>query len=60
MPEPIVNGGIHGSLNYKPQAIREIEKDLEALKEKHPILRVDIYLADITDKRWNNYIQKEK
>ena len=59
MPEPIVNGGIHGHLNYKPEAIKEIEKDLEALKKKHPILRVDVYLADTTDKRWNNYTHKD-
>lgn len=59
MPDPSVNGGIHGHLNYKPEAINEIKKDLEALKEKHPIIRVDVYLADIADKRWNNYTHKD-
>jgi hypothetical protein len=59
MTEPKVNGGIHGHLNYKPNAIKEIEKDLEALKSKHPIIEIQVYLADTTDKRWNNYVQKE-
>jgi hypothetical protein len=55
MLEPKVNGGIHGHLNYKPQVIREIERDLEYLKKKHPIAEIEIHLADMTDKRWNNY-----
>ena len=59
MPQPKVNGGIHGHLNYKPEAIDEIEKDLEVLKAKHPLARIEVYLADITDKRWNNYTHKE-
>ncbi|OGI12096.1 hypothetical protein A3K64_02035 [Candidatus Micrarchaeota archaeon RBG_16_36_9] len=60
MSQPIVNGGIHGHLNYKPEAIDEIEKDLEELKAKHPIVSIEVYLAGTTDKRWNNYVKKEK
>jgi hypothetical protein len=59
MSQPKVNGGIHGHLNYKPEAIDEIEKDLEALKAKHPLARIEVYLAGTSDKRWDNYMHKE-
>lgn len=54
MLTPKVNNGIHGERNYKPKVVADLEKEVQALRAKYPVNRIEIDLADRTDPRWNN------